>query len=76
MTMEPLSSIVDELDAFFALAEADPDPAFSRFLPAAYEDASRAWQSRAEPSFAARFNGLMLRGGATRHDPLSSSTHR
>ncbi len=61
--MESLSSIVSELDDFFALAASDPDPAFARFLPSAYE--GQAWQTWTEPSFAARFNGLMLRGSAT-----------
>jgi putative NIF3 family GTP cyclohydrolase 1 type 2 len=63
--MENLSSIVAALDDFFALAESDPDPAFSRFLPAAYDGAPQAWQTWAEPFFATHFNGLMLRGGAT-----------
>lgn len=62
--MESLSSIVSALDDFFALAESDPDPAFSRFLPEAYEGTLQAWQTWAEPTFARRFNGLMLRGGA------------
>src|SRR5262245_2483261 len=63
--MESLSSIVAELDDFFALAESGPDPAFSRFLPSAYEGALQSWQTWTEPSFATQFNGLMLRGGAT-----------
>src|SRR5215813_13955236 len=63
--MESLSSIVSELDAFFAIAESDPDPAFSRFLPSAHEGSPQTWQSWTEPSFARHFNGLMLRGDAT-----------
>jgi putative NIF3 family GTP cyclohydrolase 1 type 2 len=63
--MENLSSIVAALDHFFDLADSGVDPAFSRFLPATYESARRAWQSWVEPSFSTHFNGLMLRGGAS-----------
>ena len=67
ITMESLSTIVGALDDFFDVAESGADPAFSCFLPAAYEAAPLSWQSWTEPAFAIHFNGLMVRGGATVH---------
>ena len=63
--MESLSTIVAALDDFFSVADSGVDPAFSRFLPEVYEGASRPWRAWIEPTFATRFNGLMLRGGST-----------
>ena len=63
--MEALTDVTRQLDDFFALSESDPDPAFSRYLPSAYEAEGRLWRTWVEPLFASRFNGLMLRGGAT-----------
>ncbi len=63
--MESLSTIVDALDIFFDVSASGADPAFSRFLPAAYEAAPRSWQSWTEPTFATHFNGLMVRGAPT-----------
>jgi putative NIF3 family GTP cyclohydrolase 1 type 2 len=63
--MESLSAIVAHLDDFFDVPNSGVDPAFSRFLPAVYENAPRSWQSWAEPMFAVRFNGLMIRGAPT-----------
>jgi putative NIF3 family GTP cyclohydrolase 1 type 2 len=57
-----LAEIVQELDKFFGVSEALPDPAFSRFLPSAYEEVDRSWRDWMEPRFCSRFNGLMLRG--------------
>ncbi len=71
--MESLSSIVVALDEFFALKESGADPAFSRFLPAAYESTALSWQARFEPAFATYFNGLMLRGGASVHSVFLAS---
>lgn len=61
--MRSLSAVVDALDDLFALSSANPDPAFSRFVPMAYEANGTDWRARFEPGFVDRFNGLMLRGG-------------
>jgi putative NIF3 family GTP cyclohydrolase 1 type 2 len=63
--MEALADVTRQLDDFFALAESGSDPAFSRFLPSAYETEGRPWRTWVEPQFACWFNGLMLRGGET-----------
>ena len=63
--MESLAEITAAVDEFFDVPGSGADPAFSRFLPAAYDAAPRSWQSWVEPPFATHFNGLMLRGGAT-----------
>lgn len=60
--MTTLTSVVEQLDGFFGVTEAPPDPAFSRFLPSTYEGVGRSWQDWMEPPFCTRFNGLMLRG--------------
>lgn len=60
--MIPLSTLVQKLDALFRLDELDRDPTFGRLLPMVYDAADIDWRSRFEPTFAERFNGLMLRG--------------
>jgi len=57
-----LKAISAALDEFFDIAGSGTDPAFSRFLPAAYEADGREWRSWTDPAFSERFNGLMLRG--------------
>jgi putative NIF3 family GTP cyclohydrolase 1 type 2 len=57
-----LTEIVELLDQFFGIGESPADPAFSRFLPSAYESVRRSWRDWMEPAFRSRFNGLMLRG--------------
>jgi putative NIF3 family GTP cyclohydrolase 1 type 2 len=61
--MEALNAIAAALDDFFDIAASGADPAFSRFLPAAYDQERRPWRSWMEAGFATRFNGLMIRGG-------------
>lgn len=61
--MSTLSAITSALDEFFAIAGSGADPAFSRFLPTAYEEEAREWREWVEPAFETHFNGLMLRGG-------------
>ena len=65
--MEALKVITTRLDAFFDIANSGEDPAFSRFLPAAYEADGRQWRTWVEPGFATHFNGLMIRGGDLVH---------
>jgi len=60
--MFPLKSVVNSLDLLFKAPEAPPDPAFSRFIPMAYDRVGTNWRERFEPEFCRRFNGLMLRG--------------
>jgi putative NIF3 family GTP cyclohydrolase 1 type 2 len=60
---ERLGVITHGLDDYFGIAGAEPDPEFSRHLPAVYEAEGRDWRSWMEPDFARRFNGLMIRGG-------------
>lgn len=60
--MTTLTDLVEQLDGFFGVTEAPPDPAFSRFLPSTYEGVGRSWHDWMEPLFCTRFNGLMLRG--------------
>lgn len=62
--MLPLDSIVGALDGQFGLVGESPDPAFSRFIPTAYDSVGTEWSSRFEPEFARRFNGLMIRGAS------------
>jgi putative NIF3 family GTP cyclohydrolase 1 type 2 len=62
--MTTLTNLVEQLDGFFGVTEAAPDPAFSRFLPSTYEGVGRTWQDWMEPLFCTRYNGLMLRGAA------------
>lgn len=62
--MQSLAEITAALDEFFDVPNSGADPAFSRFLPAAYANAPSPWQLWVEPSFATHFNGLMLRGDA------------
>jgi putative NIF3 family GTP cyclohydrolase 1 type 2 len=59
--MRSLVSVVDALDSLFGIRSSSPDPAFSRFVPMAYDPAGTDWQARFEPDFCRRFNGLMLR---------------
>jgi putative NIF3 family GTP cyclohydrolase 1 type 2 len=63
--MEQLSALVAGMDEFFKLDACGPDPAFSRYLPRAYEQNGVAWQDFMEADFQRRFNGLMLKGGDT-----------
>ncbi len=63
--MNSLNEIIAALDEFFDVPGSGADPAFSRFLPAAYDGAPCSWRSWVDPRFAIHFNGLMLRGRAT-----------
>ncbi len=60
--MERLSTIEARLDEFFRIDQLGPDPAFGRFIPMVYDPLQFDWKSYFEPSFASRFNGLMLKG--------------
>jgi len=60
--MSSLQFVVDRLDSLFRVPESPPDPAFSRFIPMAYDPVGTNWRQRFEPEFCRRFNGLMLRG--------------
>ncbi len=57
-----LDTVVTFLDGYFGIANAPPDPAFSRFIPMVYDQADVDWRSIFEPAFITRFNGLMLSG--------------
>jgi putative NIF3 family GTP cyclohydrolase 1 type 2 len=57
-----LDTLVEDLDALFDLASADPDVAMSRHVPRVYAAAGLDWQRWATPTFAERYNGLMVRG--------------
>lgn len=63
--MEALNIINARLDTFFGINNSGADPAFARFLPAAYDSEAQPWREWAEPTFAIHFNGLMIRGGET-----------
>jgi putative NIF3 family GTP cyclohydrolase 1 type 2 len=60
--MEPLSRIEQFFDAYFRVEDVPADPAFSRFVPMAYDPTGFPWRDVFEPGFVRRFNGLMLRG--------------
>lgn len=60
--MVHLNAIAAALNEYFDIPGSGVDPAFSRFLPAVYDGAPRAWKLWVEPQFAQHFNGLMLRG--------------
>ncbi|MFI7540665.1 Nif3-like dinuclear metal center hexameric protein [Actinoplanes sp. NPDC049599] len=62
--MAQLQTLVDDLDGLFELAAATPDVAMSRHVPRVYAEAGVDWRRWATPEFAARFNGLMIRGRA------------
>jgi putative NIF3 family GTP cyclohydrolase 1 type 2 len=57
-----LDTLVAQLDALFDLASAEPDVAMSRHVPRVYAAAGVDWQRWTTPTFAERFNGLMVRG--------------
>ncbi len=60
--MTPLHDVVTALDRLFRIEDVERDPAMSRFVPAVYGAAAVNWQRYVTPEFAARFNGLMVRG--------------
>jgi len=55
----PLVDLVERLDTFFKIFK---DPAFTRFLPRAYEKVGFDFKKVFEPEFCGLFNGLMLKG--------------
>ncbi len=63
--MESLESIQSKLDSFFNISQLDLDPAFSRFLPNAYDSINYDWKNKFEGDFVKRFNGLMIKGEST-----------
>ncbi len=64
--MTTLHDVTLALDTLFHLEEVGPDPAMSRFVPEVYAEAGISWQRYVTPEFAARFNGLMVRGAGNR----------
>lgn len=60
--MASLQSISDSLDSLFGVRGSAPDPAFSRFIPMAYDPVGTDWRARFKDDFCRRFNGLMLGG--------------
>jgi putative NIF3 family GTP cyclohydrolase 1 type 2 len=62
--MPLLTTITKLLDELFAIDRVDADPAFSHFVPWAYDPIGVDWRSYFEPEFNVRFNGLMMRGAA------------
>lgn len=60
--MQSLDSLVRSLDDLFDIQRVEKDPAFSQFVPLAYEMSGLDWQSYFESDFNQRFNGLMMRG--------------
>lgn len=60
--MVTLHDVTVALDSLFRVEEVGQDPAMSRFVPAVYAEAGISWQRYVTPEFAARFNGLMVRG--------------
>jgi putative NIF3 family GTP cyclohydrolase 1 type 2 len=71
--MEPLAALVARLDEFFDIAGAGADPVFARYLPETYDRAGIDWRNRFVPSFAERFNGLMLEGAGGVHTVFLSA---
>src|SRR3989338_3989668 len=61
-SMLSLTSITKALDSFFEVKKLEKDPAFSQFLPEAYNSVGIHWKSYFEEDFNKRFNGLMIRG--------------
>lgn len=59
--MESLIHIVRQLDEEFKIKSFGKDPAFSRFIPQAYEG-EFVWKEKFEPEFNEQFNGLMIKG--------------
>jgi putative NIF3 family GTP cyclohydrolase 1 type 2 len=55
-----LGDLVDELDAYFRVDDVDGDAPWGRIYD---ELGAPYWREFAEPSYATRWNGLMLRGG-------------
>jgi putative NIF3 family GTP cyclohydrolase 1 type 2 len=70
--MPALAHISDRLDVAYRIAELEPDPSFSRWVPAIYNEAGVDWRDRFEPAFCERFNGLMVRGGEAVHTVFCS----
>ncbi|PTX50337.1 hypothetical protein C8P63_1373 [Melghirimyces profundicolus] len=62
--MVSLGQLERDLSKLFRLDAFDPDPAFSRFLPAVYEETDLDWRRELEPVFTETFNGWMIRGEA------------
>ncbi|MCL6600686.1 MAG: Nif3-like dinuclear metal center hexameric protein [Alicyclobacillus macrosporangiidus] len=60
--MEPLGKVVSDLNELFAVEKLGKDPAFSRFIPQAYEQVGFAWREFFEEKFCGLFNGLMIKG--------------
>ncbi|MEW5571362.1 Nif3-like dinuclear metal center hexameric protein [Rossellomorea marisflavi] len=59
-----LEELVKKLDQEFEVKAYGADPAFKRFLPAAYESVSFDWEAAFEEEFTSYFNGLMIRGAS------------
>ena len=57
-----LARIAQFFNDFFRIRAVPVDPAFSRFLPMAYDPIGFPWRDAFEPEFVERFKGLMLRG--------------
>jgi putative NIF3 family GTP cyclohydrolase 1 type 2 len=58
--VQPLSELVADLDAYFRVDDVEGDAPWGQI----YEQLGAPyWREFAEPSYAARWNGLMLRGG-------------
>lgn len=60
--MATLNDAAAALDRLFHIEDVEQDPAMSRFVPDVYGEAGINWQRYVTPEFAARFNGLMVRG--------------
>ena len=59
-----LEELVKKLNQEFEVKAYGADPAFKRFLPAAYESVSFDWEAAFEEEFTSYFNGLMIRGAS------------
>lgn len=57
-----LENLAKELDEYFKLNENGVDPAFSKFLPQAYNSIGFDWENYFEKKFLSIFNGLMIKG--------------
>ncbi|WP_271852623.1 Nif3-like dinuclear metal center hexameric protein [Planococcus maritimus] len=57
-----LQQIVQKLNAELQIAAFGPDPAFSRFIPAVYDQVNFEWKAAFEEEFSKLFNGLMIKG--------------
>jgi putative NIF3 family GTP cyclohydrolase 1 type 2 len=60
-----LDELRRELDELFSIAEGEPDPAMSRWVPRVYQAVDYDYTQILEPDFCVRFNGLMLRAAET-----------